>query len=339
MDFNSLKDNKTFRTIMGVVVFFLVVFVIYKIYSGLKEKAKKRPYLVKGPKDATEPLTLDASKILPSEIGNEFSFSFWVYVKDWGHNFSLPKHVFHIGDATAQSVFPGVWLYPKNNNLMVRMDTYNRFNNVSKTKTGNECQNWTSNYPHKNESYNARRYPNADLGNHNFCRNPDGRAKAWCFTQDPDMETEECDLKDHRIPASMNPKVNKHMFDHQKECDLVNIPVQRWVHIVITLNNKTLDVYLNGKLSRSCTLEEVPKIGKGDVFINQDGGYNGELSDLLYVNQCISVTEIYNLYLSGPSRFTLYDKLGDYEPKVNLNVNVSVSANAGNDVPVEDANN
>ena len=159
MDFNSLKDNKTFRTIMGVVVFFLVVFVIYKIYSGLKEKAKKRPYLVKGPKDATEPLTLDASKILPSDIGNEFSFSFWVYVKDWGHNFSLPKHVFHIGDATAQSVFPGVWLYPKNNNLMVRMDTYNRFNNVSKTKTGNECQNWTSNYPHKNESYNARRYP------------------------------------------------------------------------------------------------------------------------------------------------------------------------------------
>ena len=71
---------------------------------------------------------------------------------------------------------------------MVRMDTYNRFNNVSKTKTGNECQNWTSNYPHKNESYNARRYPNADLGNHNFCRNPDGRAKAWCFTQDPDMK-------------------------------------------------------------------------------------------------------------------------------------------------------
>ena len=36
----------------------------------------------------------------------------------------------------------------------------------------------------------------------------------------------------------MNPKVNDNMFDHQKECDLVNIPVQRWIHIVITLNNK-----------------------------------------------------------------------------------------------------
>ena len=182
-------------------------------------------------------------------------------------------------------------------------------------------------------------YPNSDIGNHNFCRNPDGRKEAWCYTQDPDVETEACNLKDHRIPASMNPSKNANMFDHQKECDLVNIPVQRWVHIVVTLNNKTMDVYLNGKLSRSCTLDEVPKIGKGDVFINQDGGYNGELSDLLYVNKCISVSEIYNLYLSGPKKFTLYDKLGDYEPKVNLNVNVSVSTSAGTDVPVEQANN
>jgi len=60
-----------------------------------------------------------------------------------------------------------------------------------------------------------------------------------------------------------------------------NINIQKWVNVVVTFNNRTLDVYLNGKLSRSCTLEEVPKIGKGDVFINQDGGYNGELSDLV----------------------------------------------------------
>lgn len=340
MDLSNLKNNKTFRTIMGILVFFLVVFIIYKVYSGLKQKAKERPYLQKGSKDATQPLVLDKSKILPSKIGREFSFSFWLYVEDWGHNFSLPKHVFHIGDKKANVVCPGVWLYPKNNNLMVRMDTYNRLNNVSKTANGRECQNWESNYPHKNSTYNSRRYPNADLGNHNYCRNPDNQDEAWCFTEDPDIEKEGCGFKSHLVPPPMNPRTNPAMLNHQKECDLVNIPVQRWVHVAIVLINKTLDVYLNGKLSRSCTLEEVPKLAKGDIYINQDGGFQGKLSDLLYVNKAMSITEIYNLYLSGPNKFTIYDKLGDYEPKVKLNVNVNVDVGTGgDDVPVENANN
>ena len=87
MDFNRIKNNKHFNTIMGILVFFLVVFIIYKIYKSLADKAKKRPYLVKGPKDATKPIVLEGSKLLRSTVGREFSFSFWLYVKDWGHNF------------------------------------------------------------------------------------------------------------------------------------------------------------------------------------------------------------------------------------------------------------
>jgi hypothetical protein len=137
----------------------------------------------------------------------------------------------------------------------------------------------------------------------------------------------------------MNPRTNPAMLDQQKDCDLVNIPVQRWVHISIVLINKTLDVYLNGKLARSCTLDEVPKLSKGDIYINQDGGFQGKLSDLLYVNKALSVTEVYNLYLSGPKKFTLYDKVADMTPKVKLNVNVDVNVGNGDEAPVEDANN
>ena len=39
-------------------------------------------------------------------------------------------------------------------------------------------------------------------------------------------------------------------------------------------------MFLNGKLSRSCTLEEVPKIAKGDIYINQDGGF--QVNYLIY---------------------------------------------------------
>lgn len=44
-----------------------------------------------------------------------------------------------------------------------------------------------------------------------------------------------------------------------------NIPLQRWVHVVVTAHNRTLDLYLNGKLVRSRLLDNIPvENNKGD---------------------------------------------------------------------------
>ena len=40
------------------------------------------------------------------------------------------------------------------------------------------------------------RYPNAGLGDHNYCRNPDGEPGAWCYTTDPDQKWESCGVID-----------------------------------------------------------------------------------------------------------------------------------------------
>ena len=45
---------------------------------------------------------------------------------------------------------------------------------VSKTKSGLTCQNWSSKSPHNHVYQN--------LGDHNFCRNPDGAPGIWCYT-------------------------------------------------------------------------------------------------------------------------------------------------------------
>ena len=70
----------------------------------------------------------------------------------------------------------------------------------TKTKTGRTCQKWTdgvgqssSNTDPHGHNVSAANYPNKGLGDHNYCRNPDGEPGIWCYTTDPDKRWELCD--------------------------------------------------------------------------------------------------------------------------------------------------
>merc|ERR1719191_1382799 len=63
---------------------------------------------------------------------------------------------------------------------------------VTSTASGRTCQKWVDEKPHT-----VGIEPTSDngLGNHNYCRNPDGsEKKPWCFTQDPTVEKEVCEV-------------------------------------------------------------------------------------------------------------------------------------------------
>uniref|UniRef100_A0A8C9MHU3 Prothrombin n=1 Tax=Serinus canaria TaxID=9135 RepID=A0A8C9MHU3_SERCA len=62
---------------------------------------------------------------------------------------------------------------------------------ISQTKSGIECQVWTSKYPHI-PKFNATIYPNLI---ENYCRNPDNNSEGpWCYTRDPMIEREACPI-------------------------------------------------------------------------------------------------------------------------------------------------
>ena len=55
---------------------------------------------------------------------------------------------------------------------------------ISKTKTGFTCQKWTSQTPNEHNR-TPENFPGQGLGDHNYCRNPDGEVKgAWCYVDD-----------------------------------------------------------------------------------------------------------------------------------------------------------
>ena len=62
---------------------------------------------------------------------------------------------------------------------------------ASTTASGLECQAWTSQTPH-GHSRTPNNFPDSGLGDHNFCRNPDGEPGPWCYTIDPSVRWKYC---------------------------------------------------------------------------------------------------------------------------------------------------
>lgn len=54
------------------------------------------------------------------------------------------------------------------------------------TRSGSSCQKWTSQSPNSHSVYSStpNDYIHKGLGDHSFCRNPDGSETIWCYTTD-----------------------------------------------------------------------------------------------------------------------------------------------------------
>ena len=58
------------------------------------------------------------------------------------------------------------------------------------------CQRWDSQEPHEHTFTNAQKFPDNTFEEiSNNCRNPDQKPEgSWCYTTDPDVEWQYCDV-------------------------------------------------------------------------------------------------------------------------------------------------
>ncbi|XP_044279417.1 hepatocyte growth factor isoform X2 [Varanus komodoensis] len=61
------------------------------------------------------------------------------------------------------------------------------------TETGKECQRWDLQRPHRHP-FRPEKYPDKGFDD-NYCRNPDGKPRPWCYTLDPNTRWEFCSIK------------------------------------------------------------------------------------------------------------------------------------------------
>jgi hypothetical protein len=94
-----------------------------------------------------------------------------------------------------------------------------------------------------------------------------------------------------------------------ESCDIQNIPLMSWVHIVYVLNNRTVDIYMNGKLERSCALRGIPTITNDPVYVTSGSpqpGYYGKIGKTQYFTKALLPNDVANLYQQGPLGTTQY---------------------------------
>ena len=98
-----------------------------------------------------------------------------------------------------------------------------------------------------------------------------------------------------------------------------NIPIQKWTNLMVSLNTRTLDIYVNGKLVRTSVLPGMPKLDPNAVLnLTPRGGFSGYTSRFNYWSDTINPQEAWNVYKSGPGGNMFSSFFNQYKIQFNF---------------------
>ena len=233
-----LNSNSIIARISFLLLFILIFVIILKLSIALLTRImtniNNNPKLINGMIDAKQLVIIPQNPSSNNSIiinrsingpnGIEFTWSVWFFINDLTYNTGKYKHIFSKGNNMTTSLdtkglnfpnnAPGMYIYPKTNDLLIVMNTYETIN---------------------------------------------------------------------------------------QEITINDIPIGKWVNVILRCRNKTLDVYINGTITKSVNLNGVPKQNYGDVFVAMNGGFDGYISDLRYYDYSLGLSEISGLTFMGPN--------------------------------------
>ena len=101
-------------------------------------------------------------------------------------------------------------------------------------------------------------------------------------------------------------------------CTVGNIPIQRWVNLVVSVYGRSMDVYIDGKLVKTCLLPGVANVDStANIYVTPGGGFNGWTSKFQYFPSPLNPQEAWNIYSAGYSA-PYANIFGSYNVQVSL---------------------
>ena len=102
-------------------------------------------------------------------------------------------------------------------------------------------------------------------------------------------------------------------------CMVSNIPIQKWVNLTLSVYGRTMDLYIDGKLVRTCLLPGIANINNNaNIYVTPKGGFNGWTSNLQYYPNSLNPQEAWNIYAKGYGGGMLSNLFGSYQVEVSL---------------------
>jgi len=211
----------------------------------------------------------------PMSLGN-FCFGFNIKIDDFYDKFGKWRHVFHKGtrlfDTNNNGItinyqnwenivsnFPnqciGVWLAPFTNNLRIAVSTISYESSISKNEVHafiQKCNSLTE------ECYNTA--------------NQSGSSSH---------------MSDGSVPKV---KIVKNL--EYIDGDIQDIPIGKEMNICINFYGNTVELYINSKILKVYQLEGIPEFNDEDLYIMNPITFKGELSNLVYLPNKATMTQI-----------------------------------------------
>jgi hypothetical protein len=102
------------------------------------------------------------------------------------------------------------------------------------------------------------------------------------------------------------------------------VPIQKWVNLILSVYGRTMDIYIDGKLVRTCLLPGIASINNNaDVYVTPSGGFDGWTAKFQYYPSPLNPQQAWNIYAQGYSSWL--SMFSTYQIKISLEENGNVS--------------
>ena len=321
-----------FEIILTVVIGYFIIYFLWWFYM-------RQFVLLSDCRSGTLPLTITPDKLKGNLHTNSYAYSIWFFVTDWSHRLTEQKIVLMRRSANG-TVNPKIYFDPYENNINVAINTYNLQAAPSNTTgagatgagatgtgatgtgaTGPVIEGLTMDSNFQSDYGTTPSYTSAAIEDAMKVRADS--VYAYLDNLD-DYNNRNFDSSNtyQGITGATGSTGQNTSSNSAYACKINNFPLQRWVSLVVSLNNRTLDLYLNGKLVRTCILPATAIIDStASVVLTPDGGFKGWTSNTQYFSKALNPHEVFNIYSTGPKcggRLSLFDR---YKLKLTYLVN------------------
>ena len=250
--------------------------------------------------DAKISQTITADSLKNTNNSTNFTYSMWLYVDDWNYMYGQPKTIL------SRAAGPDVILGEGENTLQVNIAYYGTDSTAPSGPKSIDTSNVAKN------AANAAACQAADNGFSCAANACDPALYDATYNKGP-LPTLKTLTPSGPLAAAAAAKANI------STCKIDNLPIQTWVNVIISLYGSTLDMYLDGKLVRTCVLPGVPKIDNtANINVTPNGGFSGWTTSFKYWANASNPQQAYNIYKDGYGGSILANALNKYRVQFSL---------------------